>query len=156
LHMSQLPGGGGNDFFGKTMREFQAWTRQSGLSQLIFPTIVLAMFFSGQFRWLFDLVNVLFLLAFAVPIIGVAAFQIWVKTSVVTGTCPSCNSPATAVKGQEGVCFNCGAPLIVEDGEIARKSVYAQSETVDTSTGKATKVEVVDVDVIDIDGKEIK
>jgi len=130
LQMSQLPGGGPDDFFGKTLRSFQAWSRQSGLSNLIFPTVVLALFFSGQFRWLFDLVNVLFILAFAVPIVGVAAFQLWVKTSVVQGTCPSCNSPATAVKGQAGVCFQCGAPLIVEDGVIARQSVYAQSEVV--------------------------
>uniref|UniRef100_A0A7S0VYE0 Uncharacterized protein n=1 Tax=Hemiselmis tepida TaxID=464990 RepID=A0A7S0VYE0_9CRYP len=156
LRMSQLPGGGPDDFFGKTMRNFQAWTKQSGLSGLVFPSIVLALFFSGQFRWLFELVNVLFLLAFAIPLVGVAAFQIWVKTSVVNGKCPSCNSPATAIKGQESVCFSCGAPLIVEDGEIARKSVYAQSEAVDTTTGKATKVDVVDVEVIDIDGKEIK
>ena len=91
-----------------TQRNFQMWSRQSGASQFYLPAFILALFLSGQFKWLFELVNFFFLMAFIIPVVGIIGVNLWVKTSVVQGTCPSCSSPATCVKGQESMCFNCG------------------------------------------------
>jgi hypothetical protein len=94
--------------FVHSQRNFQMWSRQSGASQFYLPAFILALFLSGQFKWLFELVNFFFLMAFIIPVVGIIGVNLWVKTSVVQGTCPSCSSPATCVKGQESMCFNCG------------------------------------------------
>jgi uncharacterized Zn finger protein (UPF0148 family) len=79
--------------------------------------------------------------------------NLWVKTSVVNGNCPSCNTPVMVAKKSQSNCMACGTPLIVEDGKVARASVY---NTQQDASGRQTVVDVMDVEAIDIDAKETK
>eukprot|EP00281_Chroomonas_sp_CCMP1168_P034635 CAMPEP_0206239090 /NCGR_PEP_ID=MMETSP0047_2-20121206/15185_1 /ASSEMBLY_ACC=CAM_ASM_000192 /TAXON_ID=195065 /ORGANISM="Chroomonas mesostigmatica_cf, Strain CCMP1168" /LENGTH=132 /DNA_ID=CAMNT_0053663713 /DNA_START=204 /DNA_END=603 /DNA_ORIENTATION=- len=122
----------------------------------IFPAIILGLWASGQFKWLFDIVNFFFILIVVVPVVGLIALNLWVKTSIVNGECPSCNAPSSVVKGQQSICLNCGTPIQVENGKIERISVYSQAVEVDERTGKKKTVDVVDVDVIEVDARDVK
>ncbi|KAJ1480857.1 hypothetical protein T484DRAFT_1809330 [Baffinella frigidus] len=130
LQMSRLPrggGGGGNDLLGNLQRFLQnagsilscdnlrRFLQNAGSSGLLLPTLLLLLWSSGQFNWLFSLVNTVFLLIFIIPVIGVVALNLWVKTSLVNGNCPSCKSPVMVAKSSQSMCMQCGTPLIVED-----------------------------------------
>ena len=56
------------------------------------PTIIFLLFISGQFKWLFDIVNGFFLLAFIVPIAGALGLRFWYNLNVVQGKCPNCGA----------------------------------------------------------------
>jgi len=148
LQMSRLPrggGGGGNDLLDNLRRFLQ----NAGSSGLLLPTLLLLLWSSGQFNWLFSLVNTVFLLIFIIPVIGVVALNLWVKTSLVNGNCPSCKSPVMVAKSSQSVCMQCGTPLIVEDGVVSRAGVYNTQQ--DDATGRQTVVDVMDVEAIDVE-----
>ena len=51
------------------------------------------LFISGQFKWLFDIVNGFFLLIFIGPIVAVLGLRFWYNFNVVQGKCPTCGAP---------------------------------------------------------------
>jgi hypothetical protein len=61
----------------------------------VVPTIIFLLFISGQFKWLFDIVNGFFLLIFITPIIGVLGVRLWYNMNVVEGKCPNCGAQAS-------------------------------------------------------------
>ena len=65
---------------------------QKNYGGLIVPTLVFLLFISGQFKWLFDLVNGVFLFIFIAPIIGVLGVRFWYNLNVVEGKCPNCGA----------------------------------------------------------------
>mmetsp|Transcript_21765 Transcript_21765/g.51680 ORF Transcript_21765/g.51680 Transcript_21765/m.51680 type:complete len:236 (-) Transcript_21765:163-870(-) len=168
-HPSSLPlraklpsggNGGGAAAFLRAIRQQLAnlTTRvmRAPFSGLLLPTVLLAMLASGQFGWLWSVVNTVFLLVFIVPIVGVIAVNLWVKMSLVNGNCPSCSAKVMLPKNGQGqsVCFSCGTPLLVEDGKIARAGMYNTQN--DVKTGRPMGVDIVDVEAIDVDSREAK
>ena len=56
------------------------------------PTIIFVLFISGQFKWLFDIVNGFFILALIVPLVGALGLRFWYNLNVVQGKCPNCGA----------------------------------------------------------------
>jgi hypothetical protein len=54
------------------------------------------------------------------PIIGIIAFQWWVKKNIVQDACPICSAEFTGFNQSQMQCPNCGEPLKVEHGHFKR------------------------------------
>lgn len=66
--------------------------------------------------------SLLFLLLFLfLALIGIAiAFQVWLRTRLLTAPCPVCGYVSTAIKDEPFECPNCGEPLEVSGSKFAR------------------------------------
>jgi len=151
---SQLPGGGPGGIFKKieqTLMLVKSFVQQNLGSGLALPALLLVMWSSGQFQWLFSIFNFIFVLVIVVPTALVVGLNLWVKSSVVDGACPNCQSRVMLPKNQQSACMTCGTSLLCTDGRIERASIYNTRE--DAATGKTSVVDVYDVEAIDIDAK---
>jgi len=150
---SQLPGGGSGGIFKKieqTLMLVKSFVKQNLGSGLAVPVLLLVLWSSGQFQWLFSIFNFIFVLVIVVPTVLVIGLNLWVKRSVVDGACPNCQSRVMLPKNQQSACMTCGTSLLCTDGRIERASIY---NTREDATGKTSVVDVYDVEAIDIDAK---
>lgn len=63
---------------------------------------------TGRIGFIFDSFLVLFAFVTIVPVLAVLAFRWWLSRQLVQGTCPSCGSVVTGLKGQSFPCTVCG------------------------------------------------
>lgn len=54
------------------------------------------------------------------PIVGIFAFQWWVRKNIVQDACPVCRAEFTGFNQSQMQCPNCGEPLKVEQGHFKR------------------------------------
>lgn len=86
------------------------------LGLLLFVTVLGAL----GLGWVVQSLLVIFLLLLLAPILFILALQIWLRTRVVTASCPVCGQISTAIKEQSFVCPACGEPLEVRQGQFVR------------------------------------
>ncbi|MCS6959791.1 MAG: DUF2614 family zinc ribbon-containing protein [Pseudanabaenaceae cyanobacterium SKYGB_i_bin29] len=70
--------------------------------------------------WLVQSLLFIFLLLVLAPILLLLGLQIWLRTRVVTASCPVCGHISTAMKDHSFICPACGEPLEVRQGKFTR------------------------------------
>jgi predicted RNA-binding Zn-ribbon protein involved in translation (DUF1610 family) len=78
---------------------------------------VIAFFASPLGGIVFSIFNSVLVLTIVVPLLAVAAFQVWQSLNTIRGSCPECGAPVTVIKqdaqqqlqSSPSLCLNCGA-----------------------------------------------
>ena len=107
---------------------------------LVTPLVLVGLLASGALGWIF---NGIFFFAFVLPLVVAPLVSWYINSNLIEGSCPECAAPAQVFKGQNGVCFSCGA---VMSDERYGSGVFKRNGAAAMDDG------VVEVDaVIDID-----
>uniref|UniRef100_A0A7C9D6C0 Uncharacterized protein n=1 Tax=Opuntia streptacantha TaxID=393608 RepID=A0A7C9D6C0_OPUST len=119
-------GGGG----GRERRDNGTTARVLGNLALAVGLTYLAM--TGQLGWVLDAIVSLWLLAFIVPIVGIAAFLWWAGRDMIQGTCPNCGNAFQVFKSSLNdelqLCPFCSQPFSVEGTEFVKEPIKFSSE----------------------------
>lgn len=92
---------------------------------------------TGRIGFIFDSFLVLFAFVTIVPVLAVLGFRWWLSRQLVQGTCPSCGSVVTGLKGQSFPCTVCGNTV--------------QGETTGNFSVKDPTSATIDIDAKEID-----
>lgn len=142
-----------DDFQDRYQGAFQANFRQGIPVGSLLSLGFFALLLTGQLNWLFGVVNFLLLSALVVPVAIVVGINLFIKTSIVDGDCPTCGSKVMLPKQKASQCMNCGTPLIIEKGVISRASQY--NTQTDVQTGQQSAADVLDVEVKAVDAEVV-
>ncbi|KAJ8425323.1 hypothetical protein Cgig2_018940 [Carnegiea gigantea] len=87
---------------------------------------------TGQLGWLLDAIVSLWLLAFIVPTVGIAAFLWWAGRDMIQGACPNCGNAFQVFKSSLNdelqLCPFCSQPFSVEGNEFVKEPIKFSSK----------------------------
>lgn len=84
---------------------------QSPSGQLVLWGLLFWLIFTGRIGIIFDSFLILFGVMTIVPVLAILGFRWWINRQLVQGTCPSCGTSVTGLRGQAFKCTVCGRPV---------------------------------------------
>jgi len=112
------------------------------LGQLVPAVLLIALFASGAWVWVFAAINGLVLFTLAIALLAPPALEWWLSRNLVEGTCPDCGTPQQVLKGQPSFqCQVCGTRITSErseSGVLMREGMANEDGLVDVAASVDT------------------
>ncbi|KAL8171963.1 hypothetical protein V2J09_023767 [Rumex salicifolius] len=147
-------GGGGGKDDGSNYRAVGNLVLAIGLTYLTL---------TDQLGWVLDTIFSIWIIAFLVPVIGVAVFLWWAGRDMIQSTCPNCNNDfqifRSMINDELQLCPYCSQPFSVVDDTFVKEPVNFSNSTTNSAqpfngfSKKSTKGSKTSQAIVDVEAE---